>query len=208
MLFGTGIVMDDVKADPRYAGKTPTLKDLADFTMEKKSLYEEEALKHVNGMKSEYGTGASSLVMIYNATGANLKLKPQKDITHNWSGHIWKYPADDTIMNGQWCVFLHVHTSGAARGSVAAIIHTLEGQNKDSLMSWSTPWNQAGSHNKIYAEVRENDHWPGAVSWDLMHKLLDRSGQTCSDTKDDFKISGLMGDNSSPLAVFIVTRAR
>lgn len=196
MIFGLNLTMEDVKADPRWASKEPTLKDLADFTLEKQSNYEESAILKLNGMKQEYGDGTSTLVMIYNATGVDLNLKPQKDITYNWNGHLFKYTPDKTIMNGQWSVFLHVHTSGMAYGSKAAIVYELGNNNISALLGWDTPWDQLSYNNKVHVELGN-----GVWDWKNEDKAIDSAGrfEEYKPKDGDFAINAYVGDNSSPI---------
>ena len=96
-------------------------------------------LKFMENLRDEYGDGIKVLCTIYNAT--------EDDLTYNQSndfhGHIYNKPYPLVIKNGQWGGYLHVHTSGAVRGSYAAVVYS--GLNDDELkcdwvLSWSNPW--------------------------------------------------------------------
>jgi hypothetical protein len=114
---------------------------------------------------------------------------------------MWKYSADDEILNGQWSVFLHVHTSGSARGSVAAVIYRVEGQDCDMFLGWDSPFSGSPS---VYVEAREKDHWPREGSWSHMEWLLEKAGSTDTSDGAGHHISASTGDNSSPLARFLL----
>ena len=92
----------------------------------------------------------------------------RKNPGYDWHGHMFHYPPDSSIKNGQWSVFLHVKTGGTATGSESCVIYNIQDEGDDVFMGWSVPWNQDSLTNSIYTEVREGGHWPGAGSWDLM----------------------------------------
>jgi len=95
---------------------------------------------------------------------------------------MWKYPFDDTILNGQWSVILHVKTSGAARGSVSCFVYTIEDEGDDTFCGWSNPWDRNLYSNKVYTKVRENGHWPNKESWDDMYRSVAESGMNSKST--------------------------
>ena len=59
-----------------------TLDELASFTLRKESSRRDVAIARVNAMKSEYGNGSSTLVIVYNATGETLELRSKHDHTY------------------------------------------------------------------------------------------------------------------------------
>jgi hypothetical protein len=153
MIIGsaTAITEDIVCQDPRYVNKQPTLSAISAYTLEQWSVSSTEALQKVNAMKEEYGSGISALVRIYNASSETVSLVTTRD----WHGHIWKYPVDTPIQNGQWSVFLHVHASGCAVGACGAAVYQASQAKQDIFLGWESPY--AGS-NSIYVESREADH--------------------------------------------------
>jgi Nakanori-like protein len=84
---------------------------------------EEHIIERVNGMKTEYGTGASTELIIYNSIGLNLKLYEHLDVY----GGFFKYSPDHDIHNGEWSGLLHVHPAGQAIGSHGLLCYSLEG---------------------------------------------------------------------------------
>ena len=67
VLVGSAITANDVVADPRYSHLKPSdvsTKLLSQYTMEQKVKYDVDALKMINSIKEEYGTGVSSLIRI------------------------------------------------------------------------------------------------------------------------------------------------
>jgi hypothetical protein len=211
MLIGTGIVMEDLKADPLYDGKEPTLKDLARFTLDQKYLNENDAIKYVNGMKGDYGTGVCCLVCIYNATGVNLIHFNKKSI-HDWNGHIWKYAPDEIIKNGQWSVFLHAHSSdisGILNGSEAAVIYDADDEYHKKVdlkifMGWSAPVNPT-EHNKVYVDYYHSDWEDLGVFGDILRHKSSLYSERTGDSSG-IEITGSIGDSYSPIATFIVKR--
>lgn len=80
VLVGNEVTKNDVVADPRYSHLKPedvTTKLLSSFTIEQEVKYDTDALKIINGIKEEYGTGVSSLIRIYNASGRALSFSKQ-----------------------------------------------------------------------------------------------------------------------------------
>jgi hypothetical protein len=91
------------------------------------------------------------MVMIYNASGADLNYLGIEDS----SGHLGQWPVDSVIANGQWSVFLHVHTSGSVCGSVAVAKFT-SGYGGNVNLSWETPYkgsNSAGQFTDIPQKI-------------------------------------------------------
>ncbi|MEX2520312.1 MAG: hypothetical protein WD969_13380 [Paracoccaceae bacterium] len=143
MKYGNPIRYDTLEA----AGQEPDFEALAHDAYAamnadgpKGLSHEEAAIERVNGMKEQYGTGVSALMMIYNATGSTMKFD-SLETTH---GKIYNYQPDPTIYNGEWSVFLHVKSSGAARGSGGAVKYWLKGGVEDKshlvTVSWDVPW--------------------------------------------------------------------
>ena len=160
VIVGNIVTKEDVVLDPRYSKLKPdqvTTKLLSEFTQQQQTKFDFEATKTINGIKEEYGTGVSTLLRIYNTSGRTLRFQKQGP---NWSGHMWKYPFDETIGNGQWSVALHVKTSGAARGSVSSVVYRVEDEGDDIFMGWSSPFDHNIYDNQVYVEVKNDNHWP------------------------------------------------
>jgi hypothetical protein len=136
MLFGTKIDASVLSALPQYADKNITPKDLGEYAAGTMADHQKDADDNVNGMKQEYGNGISTLVMIYNASGYQLQRMDEVD-TH---GHVGDWPLDTYIENGQWSVFLHVHSSGAAVGSEGYCDYSLVGTADTVRFSWASPY--------------------------------------------------------------------
>jgi hypothetical protein len=138
-----GVVVDDEKLDEmvKYIGKTKTQEDRAREAM---NLINEDdknakAAKYVESVKADYGNGASTLCLVYNATGDTISYVTD----HDWYGYIGRTPYPIEIGNGQWGAFLHVHATGASSGTEAAVVYrgkTADGNDRDFLLAWSTPW--------------------------------------------------------------------
>ena len=102
----------------------------------------------MEGLKKQWGTGVSTLCLIYNATGDPIDFVTD----HSWHGHIGPGPYPTRIENGQWGGFLHVKTSGTATGSSAAVVYrgvNNNDQHCDWMAAWSNPWNRSTSDNTV-----------------------------------------------------------
>ncbi|KAL6528766.1 hypothetical protein OROMI_028942 [Orobanche minor] len=149
--------------------------------------------RFVHNLKAAYGTGTSTLGMIYNATGGNLTFV----LNHTWEGSVWRSPFPQLIQNGQWAGFLHVR--GRLMGpSKAAIV--FRGQNdagntRDWMMAWNTP--RMNWQNRVYTEVRNSGHF-SSVNWNV----VDSSMETRTNNDSNSALGGFcsvsIGSGSSP----------
>ncbi len=203
VLVGNVITPNDVVADPRYSHLKPeqvTRELLSQYTREEQVRYDFDALKRINSIKEEYGTGVSALVRIYNASGKTLTFETQGP---NWHGHMFKYPPDYTILNGQWSVFLHVKTAGAATGSESSVVYTVDDVNQDVFMGWGVPWNQSEWSSKVYTEVNDRNHWPSVTSWDSMYTKINASKKSSVSFFNGTNCSASIGDDTSPVVNYL-----
>lgn len=214
-LVGKAITAHEVVADPRNMRdklelKDVTTKKLSEFTMEQKERHDLEATKLVNSFKSEYGTGVSALIRIYNASGHTLKFLTQGP---DWSGHMWKYTFDDTIQNGQWSVVLHVKTAWASKGSNSCFVYKIVNEDNpcDVFCGWSLPWDvsqylQANSNQVITFLRQSGTEWP---TWDEVYYKICDSGKSCSCKLErkgvTMKCEAIVGDNTSPIVNYIIS---
>jgi hypothetical protein len=113
-----GTIIDT--ASMKQAGLDPSVEELSQMAYKAMNAVgadgkgaEDHCIERVNGMKDEYGTGASTLIMIYNSLGLNLKLNSAVDIF----GGFFKYMPDNDIYNGEWSCVLHVHPQAQMIGS-------------------------------------------------------------------------------------------
>ncbi|XVE81046.1 hypothetical protein DITRI_Ditri15bG0031700 [Diplodiscus trichospermus] len=146
-VFGKPITEEVLLKIPEYANKARKERaEVAKKWKQKDGKYE-EALKYVRGLKEKWGTGVSTLCLVYNATGEPLNFVT----SHDWYGHIYEtYP--QVIENGQWGGFLHVKTAGPPSGSEAAVVY--RGKNKDGkgadwMLAWDNPWNRIQYDNQV-----------------------------------------------------------
>ncbi|KNA19060.1 hypothetical protein SOVF_065210 [Spinacia oleracea] len=194
-----GQVVDNDKLDemPRYVGKAKSQEDRAREAMNLTNEYDKngKARKYVEGVKADYGNGASTLCMVYNATGETLYYSTTRD----WYGYIGRTPYPFEIGNGQWASFLHVHQTSASSGSEAALVFrgkNKTGQSRDFLVAWDTPWSSF-SKNKAYSDV-------GAVGsfnsrWNAVKDKLENSQYTQETNKDGVIIEVSTASGTSPL---------
>ncbi|CAO2823546.1 unnamed protein product [Amaranthus hypochondriacus] len=194
-----GQVVDDDKLDemPRYVGEPKTQEDRAReaFNLRNENDKNQLARKYVEGLKADYGNGVTTLCIIYNATGETLYYST----SHDWYGFIGRTPYPFEIGNGQYASFLHVHTTGAASGSEAAVVFSGKNQNgspRDFLLAWDTPWS-ALSKNKAYSDVGNVGYFNS--NWSSVKKSLENSGYTQKTNKDGIVIEASTASGSSPV---------
>uniref|UniRef100_A0A803MD53 23 kDa jasmonate-induced protein-like n=2 Tax=Chenopodium quinoa TaxID=63459 RepID=A0A803MD53_CHEQI len=110
-----------------------------------------DAEKYVRDLKDDYGSGVSTLCLVYNATGDTL----YHVVDNDWmNSNIGRTPYPVKIGNGQWAAFLHVHKTSDATGSEAAVVYrgkNMYGNDRDFLLAWSTPFG-IWYKNKAYCE--------------------------------------------------------
>ncbi|KAK8918642.1 hypothetical protein KSP39_PZI022150 [Platanthera zijinensis] len=199
-VFGNPITNATLEGMPEYQGKTITRKDRAHVALNMKNAQGKDwnARQYVENLKARWGTGVSTLCVVYNSTGDALTFVT----SHDWYGHIGPAPYPVRIENGQWGAFLHVKTSGAATGSSAAVVY--RGQNdagayNDWMMSWSTPWNRL-YNNKAYTEIRDAHHYDDVNKrWGFVSDLLNNSGLYSADKWKGCYSTAAIGSDTSPI---------
>lgn len=157
MILGSAITSSTLAADPRYqtAEATPAL--LSNYAFEQRSASDFEVVKVINGMKDEYGNGASTLVRIFNATGERLFYQSDFHVR----GNSWKYPFDAIIENGQWSLVLIVHT-GKFEGVAGGVVYRTESGPVDVFCGWDVPYfdgSFSGHKNTVHCEIQVPDYW-------------------------------------------------
>jgi len=170
-----GEVVDDnmLNKMQRYMGRPKTREDRA---REASNLVNENgkdvnAFRYVQGLKAVYGDGQSTLCVVYNATGDTL----YKVHHHDWYGYIGSVQYPSEIGNGQWAAFHHVHRVKEPSGSVGAVVYrgkNRDGDHKDYLVAWSTPWGP-WYRNKAYCEIGAVDAFVN--QWDGMYNNVANS---------------------------------
>ncbi|KAL9239913.1 hypothetical protein vseg_014185 [Gypsophila vaccaria] len=199
--FGELVNDEKLNGMSRYHGNPITQEDRAREAMRVQTgVAYEEARKYVDGVKEFYGSGASTLCMIYNATGETLNYVDD----HDWYGYVGRTPYPAQIGNGQWVSFLHVHTTGGTSGSEAAIIYRgkqKDGYSRDFTLAWSTPFG-AWYKNKAYCEMREAEH---SSSWDDIYDRTNDSDYTHEVNTDDIVIKVSTASGSSPVFIALLT---
>ncbi|WOG95425.1 hypothetical protein DCAR_0414744 [Daucus carota subsp. sativus] len=197
-----GQLVDDRKLDTMsdYVGKAKTQEDRAREAMRLINEHDKngKARRYVDGLKTEYGNGATTLCMVYNATGETLYYNTSRD----WYGFIGRTPYPFEIGNGQWASFLHVKKTSAASGSEAALVFrgkNASGQNRDFCLAWSSPWSGLYK-NKAYCDVGSTGSFNR--NWNTVYSNLQKRGGYTHSTDDDgvnIKVSTAAG--FSPLFV-------
>lgn len=215
MIYGTPILYEDTKKTFAYDEKPEDIdvrKEMAKLAMERRDKDEADAQDKLNGMKKEYGTAKSTLVMLYNGTGDTLKLRD----ADNQSGHIWKYDYDRRIETGQWSVFLHVHSQGSGAGSCAAVAYDLatyrdevdKGANHPLalLIAWTTPWETTNHRNRGYAAFIQQS-FREHKGWGYWHQKSDGGKPLASRDRGSLRAFHSVTQVSSPIHTYIATRS-
>ncbi|XP_060674519.1 23 kDa jasmonate-induced protein-like [Ziziphus jujuba] len=195
-VFGNPITTATLEAMPEYIGKVITRTDRAHVALNMKNAEGKDvnARKFVENLKERYGNGVSTLCLIYNATGDTLKHVGY----HDWRGHIGESPYPNEIANGQWGAYLHVKTSGAATGSIAATVYRGKneaGKDCDWMLSWYNPWS---GKNRVYTEIREGHHYE-EDHWDYIYNILSNKELSYTETWNGCISTVTTGVSTSPI---------
>ncbi|KAL1818561.1 hypothetical protein ACET3Z_013430 [Daucus carota] len=201
--FGVAITDETLRQMAKYRNRTITQEDRAREAMrlihaEDKNL---NALQHVLDLKDKYGSGVSTLCLVYNATGNTLQLVDQKD----WLGYVYNEQPPTSFENGQWLAFLHAHPSSQALGCEAVRVYrgqNVHGEVRDYMIAWSAPWGP-DYQTSAYTEVREKDHFP--QYWSYIKGLLEKAEKITTDETDKNCASAVgIGGLTSPEFIAIL----
>ncbi|XP_044318911.1 disease resistance protein RGA5-like [Triticum aestivum] len=193
-----GEVVDNYKLNKmtRYMGKPKTQEDRAREALNQVNEDDKEgkASSYVDDLKRMHGGLVSTSCLVYNATGDTLY---QVDY-HDWHGHIGSPPCPARIGNGQWAAFHHVKAACETSGSAAAVVYrskNRDGQDREYLVAWSTPWGPFSSTNKAYCEIGGVDSFKN--SWDSIYHKMSNSGFSAKATSDGCDIEVKIGGGAS-----------
>ncbi|ONM33450.1 OSJNBa0024J22.14-like protein [Zea mays] len=164
--FGAVITPETLKYMSKYQGREITQVDCAREAMrlihaEDKNLQAENSAWE---LKKKFGNGVSTMVLVYNATGATLSLA---DDGQDWTGSVYSSPISDTFHNGQWIAFLHVKPAALALGSQAARVfrgRDVDGRTRDFVVAcenyfktrWSSVKTSLGHARRVTRAKDEN----------------------------------------------------
>ncbi|KAK1296272.1 hypothetical protein QJS10_CPB15g02102 [Acorus calamus] len=204
-VFGNPITNSTLEGMPEYMDKPITRMDRARVALNMKNAAEKDvnARQYVENLKARWGTGVSTLCLLYNATGDTVTLVT----SHDWHGHIGPAPYPTAIANGQWGGFLHVKTSGTATGSSACVVYRGKngvGDGCDWMLAWSNPWDRNLYDNMAYTEIREAGHFNNTV-WGIVSGKLYSSGLTHTDKWKGCLSTVATGSYTSPIFEGILT---
>ncbi|KAJ1274633.1 hypothetical protein BS78_05G076400 [Paspalum vaginatum] len=168
-----------------------------------------QASRYVANLKDKHGYGASTLCLVYNATGDALHYSDN----HNWSGV--NLHGDDgypkKIGNGQWAAFLHVHGKGDTTGSAGAVVYrgkNRRDEDRDFLLAWYTPWSLK-QHNKAYCRISAVVTSYDEGLWKEIKIKLDKSSYTSSTSTDDVvEVDAQTERGTSPTFTAIIKSVR
>ncbi|KAK1283713.1 hypothetical protein QJS10_CPB21g01718 [Acorus calamus] len=205
-VFGNPITNSTLEGMHEYHGETITRTNRAHVALNMKNTAEKDVnvRKYVENLKARWGTGVSTLCLLYNATGDTVTFVT----SHDWRGHIGPAPYPIEIANGQWGGFLHVKTPGKASGSSAAVVY--HGKNEagdgcDWMASWCNPWDRKLYNNTAYTEIREAGHFDNTTVWDVVCDKLFSWGHTHADKWNGCLSTVTTGSDTSPIYEGILT---
>ncbi|XP_028055441.1 23 kDa jasmonate-induced protein-like [Camellia sinensis] len=204
-VFGNPITNETLEGMPEYVDKEITRRDRAHVAMLMKNAEnkDDSARNHVQSLKNDFGDGISTLYVIYNATGDNLKFIT----THDYHGHIYADPYPTIIQNGQWAAFLHVKPSVITAGSSAGVVYrggqNQSGKEHDWMLAWSIPYIV---DNHAYTEIREVNHYKESNDcWGTVSDKMGNTGLTHEDNWYQCVSYTSIGNNTSPVYEGIMT---
>ena len=147
-VFGVPVTDSTLRGMPDYLEKMH--RDRASVALAMKDAADKnvDSLQYVENLKRQWGSGVSTLCLIYNATGDTLNYVA----SHDYCGHIGPAMYPQEIANGQWGAFLHVNTAETPAGSTAAVVYRGKneaGKECDWMLAWSNPWNTVSLDNKV-----------------------------------------------------------
>ncbi|XP_058727809.1 23 kDa jasmonate-induced protein-like [Vicia villosa] len=199
-----GVVVDNDKLDEmeRYIGKTKTQEDRAREAIHliNEDDKDAKAAKYVDTVKEYYGSGVSTLCLVYNATGETISYVTD----HDWYGFISRTPYPTEIGNGQWGAFQHVHNTGEASGSEGAVVYrgkNADGNYCDFLLAWSTPWG-TWYKNKAYCELGAVGSFPGR--WGDIYDNINNGDYSDKVDRDGIKINVDTATGGAPVFKAII----
>ncbi|CAO2141161.1 unnamed protein product [Urochloa humidicola] len=132
------------------------------------------ALEYAWNLKKRYGNGISTLVLVYNATGASLTLEQGGP---NWLGHIFNLQPPRTFQNGQWIAFLHVGGQGLVGSEAARVFRgtDVNRRTRDFMVAWSI--GASAAKNNAYTEIGNQNYFSNRWST-VRNRLLQANGIT------------------------------
>ncbi|CAH9113959.1 unnamed protein product [Cuscuta epithymum] len=156
----------------------------------------DNASTYVHNLKDAYGTGTTTLVTFFNATGGDLSFVSY----HSWEGSVWRYPVPHLVQNGQWGAFLHVRDRLMGPSKAALIFSGFNhaGVACDWLLAWNTP--RRHFQNRVYTEIRALRGF-NSVNWNTIDNAMERNLNNHTTTWNGCLSSMALGSGSSPQLV-------
>lgn len=148
----------------------------------------DDAKNEVNKLKSEYGTGNSAKIIIYNDTTKDIVLKSETP----WYGSSFYNSAPSKIPAGKYGYILGVHQTGAATGTFNQLSYLLD----DQVVSFGTyaPWSSAKTNNVLvnFGEITEQQLYSNSTN------------PFIAKNQGNIRITGRIESQSSPIVSFTV----
>jgi Nakanori-like protein len=155
----------------------------------------QDAMAYVNQQKADYGSGICTIVLVMNNSDYKYNLHNWMD----WSGHGYTNEnyggADPQLDPGAATAWLHVHSSGSARGSVAAVQYYKNGEDPSKgefALAWSTPF--SGS-NSCYVMTNAQK-----FTWDQLYDKLNDG----TNSSTDGNLSATITSGSTSVCTFTI----
>lgn len=171
MLLGSAVTPAVLQTDPRYQKGDITLDMLSTYALEQRAATDSDVMKVLNGIKDEFGSGASTLIRIFNASGERLYLRDDFHLR----GNTWKYPFDMVIENGQWLVALVVK-NGTMEGVAGGVVY--HSATADMFFGWDVPYfdgKLSGHKNTVLSEIRTLNYWEKQRERDTVHTATNKA---------------------------------
>lgn len=210
MLLGSAVTKAVLQTDPRYQKGEITLDMLSNYALEQRAATDSDVMKVLNGVKDEYGSGASTLIRIFNASGERLFLREDFHLR----GNTWKYPFDMIIENGQWLVALVVK-NGTMEGVAGGVVY--HSATADMFFGWDVPYVDAtlrGHKNTVYSEIRHLKNWDRKPAREEAHRATNKAAASWHAPRPDsnepkdlgYRVSIFTAAGSSPITDVTIGR--
>ncbi|XP_010682602.2 23 kDa jasmonate-induced protein [Beta vulgaris subsp. vulgaris] len=157
----------------------------------------QQAQNYVTELKRSYGSGTSTHVVIFNATGFSLNFRAESTLI----GRLYRTPYPWEIGNGQWVSFLH--TGDTTAGLVYSCTNKF-GLERDVYFGWRTvggPGGGTGNRNRVYADVIPRG---GSLTWDAWRNALSNASSSNTYNKNGVEVNIDIASGTSPFLTVII----
>ena len=155
----------------------------------------ENALKSVREMKTGYGNGVSTLIILQNDTEETWSFGG----SYSWNGNFYHSPPP-VIHAKKFAAILHHHPDGHGIGSEAQFVYS--NGKEDGCFAFSAPW-AFWFKNKVHLDGGKSD-----ITWaeETIYKKLNKDGDYNNDASEGiYTFTGTIETGTSPLAFFKIS---